>query len=34
MENKRRKHHTNIECVPQGFANGSAKDRPLTDKEK
>lgn len=34
MENKRRKHHTDIECVPTGHANGSAKDRPLTDKEK
>ena len=34
MENKRRKQHNDIECVPIGFANGAAKDRPLTDKEK
>ena len=34
MENKRRKQHTDIECVPVGFANGAAKDRPLTQEEK
>ncbi len=34
IENKRRKFHHNIECVPTGFANGSALDRPLTDEEK
>jgi len=34
MTNNRRKFHTDIECVPFGFANGAAKDRPLTDEEK
>ena len=34
MENKRRKFHNDIECVPTGFANGSAADRPLTSEEK
>ena len=34
MENKRRKQHNDIECVPVGFANGAAKDRPLTQEEK
>jgi GTP cyclohydrolase I len=34
MENNRRKFHNDIECVPTGFANGSAADRPLTDEEK
>jgi GTP cyclohydrolase I len=34
IENKRRKYHYNIECVPTGFANGSALDRPLNDEEK
>ena len=34
IENKRRKYHHNIECVPTGFANGSALDRPLNDEEK
>ena len=34
MENNRRKFHNDIECVPTGFTNGSAADRPLTDEEK
>jgi len=34
MENKRRKKHTNIECVPYGYANGAALNRPLTQEEK
>ena len=34
MENNRRKFHNDIECVPTGFANGSAADRPLTDEEE
>lgn len=34
MENKRRKQHTDIECVPQGYANGIAPGFPFTDKEK
>ena len=34
MENKRRKKHTDIECVPLGHANGSALNRPLTNEEK
>ena len=34
IENKRRKKHENIECVPVGFANGVAPGFPFTDKEK
>jgi len=34
MENKRRKNYNNIECVPEGYANGVAPGYPLTDKEK
>jgi len=34
MENNRKKFHNDIECVPTGFANGSAADRPLTNEEK
>ena len=34
MENKRRKQHIDIECVPQGYANGVAPGFPFTDKEK
>ena len=34
MENKRRKKHEDIECVPVGFANGVAAGFPFTDKEK
>ena len=34
MENNRRKFHNDIECVQNGFANGAALDRPLTDEEK
>ena len=34
MENKRRKKHEEIECVPQGMANGVAPGFPLTEKEK
>jgi len=34
MENKRRKKHEDIECVPVGMANGVAPGFPFTDKEK
>ena len=34
IENKRRKKHDNIECVPVGFANGVAGDFPLTQEQK
>jgi len=34
IENKRRKKHENIECVPIGYANGVAAGFPFTDKEK
>ena len=34
MENKRRKFHTNIECVQKGFANGVAEDYPLSEEQK
>ncbi len=34
LENKRRKYHTDIECVQKGFANGVAADNPLTDEQK
>jgi|TARA_R110000822_G_scaffold80321_2_gene191470 GTP cyclohydrolase I len=34
MENKRRKNHTSLECVPTGYANGTASDKPLTQDEK
>ena len=34
MENKRRKQHNDIECVPVGFANGTAREVPLTTREK
>jgi len=34
IENKRRKKHEDIECVPVGFANGVAAGFPFTDKEK
>lgn len=30
----RRKFHNDIECVQNGYANGSALDRPLTEEEK
>tara|TARA_R110000765_G_scaffold135133_1_gene234206 strand:+ start:34 stop:732 length:699 start_codon:yes stop_codon:yes gene_type:complete len=33
-ENKRRKFHTDIECVKEGFANGIAFGGPLSDQEK
>ena len=33
-ENKRRKYHTDIECVQKGFANGVAEDHPLNEEEK
>jgi len=33
-ENTRRKFHTDIECVKEGFANGVASSHPLSDKEK
>lgn len=34
MEEKRRKNYTNLECVPEGFANGVAKGFPLSEDEK
>jgi GTP cyclohydrolase IA len=34
IENKRRKKHENIECVPIGYANGVASGFPFTDREK
>jgi GTP cyclohydrolase I len=34
MENKRRKNHTDLECVKTGFANGVAPGFPLTESEK
>jgi GTP cyclohydrolase I len=34
MDNKRRKKHQDIECVPVGYANGVAVDFPLTEEEK
>jgi GTP cyclohydrolase I len=33
-ENTRRKYHTDIECVKEGFANGVASEHPLTDEQK
>jgi GTP cyclohydrolase I len=33
-ENKRRKNHTDLECVKTGFANGVAPGFPLTEDEK
>tara|TARA_R110000824_G_scaffold25877_1_gene89743 strand:- start:424 stop:1122 length:699 start_codon:yes stop_codon:yes gene_type:complete len=33
-ENNRRKFHTDIECVQEGFANGVAEGFPLSDQEK
>ena len=34
IKNTRRKHHTDIESVPIGFANGQAQGNPLTEEEK
>jgi GTP cyclohydrolase I len=34
IENKRRKKHEYIECVPVGYANGVAAGFPFTEKEK
>jgi GTP cyclohydrolase IA len=34
MENKRRKNHTDLECVQTGFANGVAPGFPLTEDQK
>jgi GTP cyclohydrolase IA len=34
MENKRRKNHTDLECVKTGFANGVAPGFPLNDTSK
>jgi GTP cyclohydrolase I len=34
MENNRRKTHTNLEVVPEGFANGIASGFPLSEQEK
>ena len=33
-ENKRRKNHTDLECVKTGFANGVAPGFPLTEEQK
>ena len=33
-ENKRKKQHTNLECVQEGFANGVAPNFPLSDEQK
>jgi GTP cyclohydrolase I len=33
-ENKRKKTHTNLECVQEGFANGVAPNFPLSDEQK
>ena len=34
MENKRRKNHTDLECVKTGFANGVAPGFPLSEEDK
>ena len=34
MENKRRKNHTDLECVQTGFANGVAPGFPLSEEQK
>ena len=34
MENKRRKNHTDLECVQTGFANGVAPGFPLSEEDK
>jgi GTP cyclohydrolase I len=34
MTNNRRKFHTDIECVPFGFANGASSSTPLSPEEK
>lgn len=34
VENKRKKTHTDLECVEMGFANGVAPGFPLTENEK
>ena len=33
-ENKRRKNHTDLECVQIGFANGVSPNFPLSEEEK
>ena len=33
-ENKRRKNHTDLECVKEGYANGVAPGFPLTEEQK
>jgi GTP cyclohydrolase I len=33
-KNTRRKYHTDIECVKEGFANGAVKGGPLSEEEK
>ena len=33
-ENKRRKQHTDLECVQEGFANGVAPNFPLNKEQK
>jgi len=33
-KNTRRKYHTDIECVQEGFANGVASKHPLTEEQK
>ena len=32
--NPRRKFHTELECVPEGYSNGVAQDSPLSEDEK
>jgi len=34
QENNRKKQHTDLECVPVGFANGVAPGFPLTEEQK
>ena len=34
MKNKRRKNHTDLEVVQEGFANGVAPGFPLSDRDK
>lgn len=34
MGENRRKNHTDLECVPEGYANGVAPGFPLNDKQK
>lgn len=34
LENKRRKNHTDLECVKEGYANGVSPNFPLTEEQK